>query len=126
MHIDVSRAFLHVKVQWPLLVLLPVEDHRKNVAGNTGLFRECTARGTPQAVGNVVGRTTSNGGRTNWRQNLFHHKNTIFSGMTHGDVFLVTGPTSKLIEPKNKLAGVYPIGTKIIRHGSTETTKALS
>ena len=38
-------------------------------------------------------------------KNLFHEKKNNISGMTHGDDFVVTGPTARLIELKNKLAG---------------------
>ena len=74
--------------------------------------RACKARGTPQPIGHEVGRTISDGGSTKLEQrskNLFHHKNNLLSGMTHGDDFVVTGPTSKLIELKKKVEGVCPI-----------------
>ena len=55
-------------------------------------------------------------------KNLFHHKNNKISAMTHGDDFVATEPTAK----QNKLAGVYPIETKIISQGSTESIRALN
>ena len=45
----------------------------------------------------------------------FRHEEHRDSGMTHGDDFVVTGPSDGLVaDIKNKIAGVYPIKTKII------------
>ena len=46
--------------------------------------------------------------------------------MTHGDDVVVTGPTERLTECKNEMTGVYPIRTKLISYGSTESIKALN
>ena len=35
--------------------------------------------------------------------------------MTHGDDFVLTGPTKGLTEFENKMTGVYPIKAKVIR-----------
>ena len=56
-------------------------------------------------------------------KNLFRHEGHEDSGMTHGDDSVVTGPTLGLLELKNKIAGVYPIKTRFISHGSTESIK---
>ena len=40
---------------------------------------------------------------------LLYHKTNNTSRMTHGDDFVVAGPTCKLFELKNKLAGMCPI-----------------
>ena len=51
--------------------------------------------------------------------------------MTHGDDFVVTGPTDRLANLKNNMAGVYPIKTKVIsfwlnrKHHSAEHKIAL-
>ena len=59
-------------------------------------------------------------------KNLFCRKVHQVSGMTHGDDFVLTGPTERLAEFKSKMKGVYPIKAKIINHGSTESIKALN
>ena len=46
--------------------------------------------------------------------------------MTHGDGFVVTRPTARLIDVKNKIAGVYQIKTKIVGHGAMESVKRCS
>ena len=53
-------------------------------------------------------------------KNLFRHK------VTHGDDFVVTGPTDRLAELKNKIGGVYPIKTIFISYGSTESINSLN
>ena len=63
--------------------------------------RACTAQERPQAIGNAAGRIGMEIGTE-----LRHH---IISGMAHGDDFVVTGPTVRLIGLENKLAGVCPI-----------------
>ena len=45
-------------------------------------------------------------------KNVFRHGGHAISGMTHGDEFVVAGLTARLIDLKNKIAGVYPIVTK--------------
>ena len=42
-------------------------------------------------------------------KNLFHHKENRVSGLAHGDDFVVTGPTKKLMEFEGKMTSVYPI-----------------
>ena len=46
--------------------------------------------------------------------------------MTHGDDFVLTGPTERLTELENKMMGVYPIKTKIIKYGSSESIRTLN
>ena len=46
--------------------------------------------------------------------------------MTHGDDFVLTGPTERLTEFKNKMRGVYSIEAKIISRGSSESIKTLN
>ena len=45
--------------------------------------------------------------------------------MTHGDDFVVTGPTDRFADLKYIIA-VSPIKTKFISYGSTESIKALN
>ena len=53
-------------------------------------------------------------------KNLFHQERSQVSGMTHGDDFVLTGPTKRLTEFENKMTGVCPIKAKIISYGSSE------
>ena len=46
--------------------------------------------------------------------------------MTHGDNFVLTRPTKKLMEPERKMTSVYPIKAKIIGHGSPKSIKTLN
>ena len=46
--------------------------------------------------------------------------------MTHGDDFVLTGPTERLTEFVNEMTGVYPINAKVISYGSTESIKPKS
>ena len=55
MHIDVSRAYFHVKAQRLVLKRLRVKDRMGTDAGR----RACTARGTRPATGNVICKSTS-------------------------------------------------------------------
>ena len=59
-------------------------------------------------------------------KNLFHHKENRVSGLTHGDDFVLAGPTNKLMEFEGKMASVYPIKAKIISYGSPKSIKTLS
>ena len=64
-----------------------------------------------QATGSVIGRK--------WgfqlglsSKNLFHHKEERVSGLTHGDDFVLTGPTRRLMEFEKEMMSVYPIKAK--------------
>ena len=46
--------------------------------------------------------------------------------MTHGDDFVLTGPTKKLVEFERKMTSVYPIKAKIISNGSPKNIKTLN
>ena len=59
-------------------------------------------------------------------KNLFRQERHQVSGMTHGDDFVLTGPTEQLTEFEDKMTGVYPIKAKLISYGSTESIKALN
>ena len=41
--------------------------------------------------------------------------------MTHGDDFVLTGPTKKLMEFERKMTNVYPIKAKVIGCGSSKS-----
>ena len=122
MHIDVSRAHFHAKAQRFVLVRLPVENIMSASAGTKGLLKQ-SMYGTRDAA--------SNWGR-DWQKhvgvsskNLFHQERHQVSGMTHGDSFVLTGPTERLTEFENKMTGMYPTKAKVISHGSTQSIKAL-
>ena len=46
--------------------------------------------------------------------------------LTHGDDFVLTGPTKKLMEFERKMTSVYPIKAKVIGCGSSKSTKTLN
>ena len=48
------------------------------------------------------------------------------SGLTHGDDFVLTGPTKRLMEFENEMNNVYPIKAKIISLGSPKSIKTLN
>ena len=48
------------------------------------------------------------------------------SGLTHGDDFVLTGPTKKLVESETKMTSVHPIKAKIIGYGSPKSIKTLN
>ena len=82
-----------------------------------------------QATGSVIGRKTSRNGDFNLdsaRRTCFNHKENQVSGLTHGDDFVLTGPTKRLTEFENEIKSVYPIKAKIIRLGSSRSIKTLS
>ena len=47
------------------------------------------------------------------------------SGLTHGDDFVLTRPTKRLMEFERKMTSVYPIKSKIIGYGSPTSIKTL-
>ena len=59
-------------------------------------------------------------------KNLFHHGRNRVSGLTHGDDFVLTGPTKRLMEFENKMTSVHPIKAKIISYGSSKSIKTLN
>ena len=97
MHIDVSRAFFHAKAQRPVLIRLPLEDRVGTCAGKIGLMKK-SMYGTRDADSNW---------ERDWQEhvksysfqlglsskNLFHRGRNRASGITHGDDFVLTGPT---------------------------------
>ena len=88
MHFDVSRAYFHAKAQRPVLIRRPLEDRMGTDAAKVGL------------MGISIGTQFDN---------MFHHKENRVSGLTHGDDFVLTGPTKKLMEFDRKKTSVYPI-----------------
>ena len=46
--------------------------------------------------------------------------------MTHGDDFVLTGPTEKLLEVERKMTSMYPIKAKVISNGSSKSIKTLN
>ena len=58
--VNVSRAHVHAKAQGPVLVRLPVEGRMRSDIGNLDCRgRTCTAHGTRQASGSVIGNNIS-------------------------------------------------------------------
>ena len=108
MHIDVSRAYFHAKAQRPVLI----RDRLGSDAGKIHLMRK-SMYGTRDAASNW---------ERDWQEhvkswgfqlglsskNLFHHVENRVSGLTHGDDFVLTGPTKRLMEFENKMTSVYP------------------
>ena len=130
MHIDVSRAYVHAKAQRPVLIRLPVEDRMGTDAGKVGLMKK-SMYGTRDAASNWECDWQKN--VTTWgfqlgvsSKNLFHHKENRVSGLTHGDDFVLTGPTKMLKEFENGMTSVYPIKAKIISLGSPKCIKTLN
>ena len=58
--------------------------------------------------------------------NVFHHKENRVLGLTHGDDFVLTGPTKKLMEFERKMTNVYPIKAKVIGYGSSKSIETLN
>ena len=127
MHIYVSHENFHAQAQMPVRVRLLAEDQRKMMQGKFGLLKrsmyvarhaasnwECDGQEHIKRWNYEVGQRS---------KILFHLRNNKISAMTHDD-FVVTGPVFNLIGLKNKRSGVYPIQTKIISRGSTESIKA--
>ena len=130
MHIDVSRAYFHAKAQRPVLIRLPVEDRLGTDARKVGSMKK-SMYGTRDAASNWE-RDWQEHVR-NWgfqlglsSKNLFHHKENRVSGLTHGDDFVLTGPTKRLTEFENEMTSVYPIKAKIISLGSPKSIKTLN
>ena len=46
--------------------------------------------------------------------------------MTHGDDFVLTGPTKRLMEFERKMTSVYPTKAKITSYGSPKSIKTLN
>ena len=129
MHIDVSRANFHVKAQRRVLIRLPVEDKIGTVAGRIGSMKKSMC-GTRDAASNCERDLQEHVKDWGFRlglssKNLFRHKDDGISGLTHGDDFVLTGPTKRLMEFENKMTSVYPIKAKIIGHGSSKSIKTL-
>ena len=130
MHIDVSRAYFHAKAQRPVLIRLPAEDKMGPDAGKVGLMKK-SMYGTRDAASNWERDWQENIKKWGFQlgpssKNLFHHKENQVTGLTHGDDFVLTGPTKRLTEFENKMKSVYPIKAKVISFGSSESIKTLN
>ena len=128
MHIDVSRAYFHAKAQRPVLIRLPVEDRMGTDAGKVGLMKK-SMYGTRDAASNWERDWQENVKKSGFQlglswKNLFQEDRV--SGLTHGDDFVLTGPTKKLVEFERKMTSVYPIKAKIIGFGSPKSIKTLN
>ena len=130
MHIDVSRAYFHAKAQRPVLIRLPAEDRMGTDEGKVGLMKK-SMYGTRDAASNWERDWQENVERWGFQlglssKNLFHHKEHQVSGLTHGDDFVLTGPTKRLMEFKKEMTKVYPTKAKIISFGSSQSIKTLN
>ena len=97
MHIDVSRAYFHVRAQRLVLIRLPVEDRIGTDAEKIGLMKK-SMYGTRDAASNWERDWQEHVKDLGFRlglssKNLFHHEEDRISGLTHGDDFVLTGPT---------------------------------
>ena len=126
MHIDVSRAYFRGRVQRPVLIRLSMGTD----AGKVELMKK-SMYGTRCAASNWERDWQEHA--KNWgfqlglsSKNLFHHKENRVSGLAHGDDFVFTGATKKLIELDWKMTSAYPIKAKIISHGSPKSIKTLN
>ena len=104
------------------MIRLPLEDRMGTAAGKVRLMMK-SMYGTRDAASHS---------EIDWQEhvkkwgfqiglsskNLFHHKEDRVSDMTHGDGFVLTGPTKKLVELERKMTSVYRIKGKIISYGS--------
>ena len=59
-------------------------------------------------------------------KNPLHYKENRVSGLTHGDDFVLTGPTKKLMEFEKKMTSGCPIKAKILSYGSPKSIKTLN
>ena len=108
-------CILHAKEQKAVLVLLAVEDQRKNGAGHVRHMKSRDQLGMPLAESfqhweYKLGQNS---------KNMYHQKQNNVSGMTHGVDFTDNGTTASLIELNNKSSGLYPIEKIISAKGST-------
>ena len=119
-----------MKAQRPVLIRLPAEDRMGTDAGKVGLMKK-SMYGTRDAASNWERDWQSHLLKWGFQlgassKNLFHHKEDQVSGLTHGDDFVLTGPTEKLREVKRKMKEAYPIKAKTISYGSSESIKTLN
>ena len=130
MHIDVSRAYFHAKVQRPVLARFPAEDRMSTDAGKIGLMKK-SMYGTRDAASNWERDWQEHVKKWGFQlglspKNLFHHKENLVSGLTNGDDFVLTGPTKRLTEFENEMTSVYFIKAKIISLGTPKSIKTLN
>ena len=110
-----------------MLIRLPAEKRMGTDAGKVGLM-EKSMYGTRDAASNW--ERDWQGHVLKWgfqlgasSKNLFHHKEDRVSGLTHGDDFVLTGPTEKLMEIERKMKEAYP---RVIKeHQNVEQEVAL-
>ena len=131
MHIDVSRAFFHAKAWRLVLIRLPLEDRMGTDAGKVGLMKKKSMYGTRDAASNWERDWQEHVKKSGFQmglssKNLSHHKENRVSGLTHGDDFVLTGATKKLMEFERKMTSVYPMKAKIISYGSPKSIKTLN
>ena len=71
--------------------------------------RACLARGMQQATGSAIGKNISKVYQSGLSsENLFRHEGHRVSGLTHGDDFVVTGPTNRVADLRNNTARSVP------------------
>ena len=129
-HFQSCTSTCHVRTSTRRPRDLPVEDRMGTDVGKVGLMKK-SMYGTRDAASNW--ERDWQGHARNWgfhlglsSKNLFHHKENRVSGLTHGDDFVLTGPTKKLMEFERKMTNVSPIKAKIISYGSPKSIKTLN
>ena len=61
-HVHISKR----RLRGPVLIRLPVEDRMGSDAGKMGLMKKTMYGGTRPAITNVIGKSTSGTGASNW------------------------------------------------------------
>ena len=130
MHIDVSRGYFHAKAQRPVLIRHPAEDRMGTDEEKVGLMTK-SMYGTRDAASNWERDWQDNVKKWGFQlglssKNLSYHKEHQVSGLTHGDDFVLTGPTKRLMEFNKEMKKMYPTKEKIISFGSQESIKTLN
>ena len=118
MHIDVSRAYFLAKAPRPVLIRPRRREDWPNEEEHVRY------EGGSQQLGTRLARASQ--GLRNQTRNLFHHEDNRVSGLTHGDDFVLTGPTKRLMKFESKMTSVYSIKAKIISYGSSKSIKTLN
>ena len=123
-HIDVSRAYFHAEAQRHVCAdtITCGGQNLAPVLENMGLLKK-SMYGPRDAASNWERDWQEHVKRWSFQLGL-SWKETSFR-MTHGDDFVLTGPTERLTEFENKMTGVYPIKAKVISYGSSESIKTL-
>ena len=123
MFTDVPRAHFDAKAQRPVVVRFPVVDQFKNDAGHFGLLNRA-GYGTRDAASNCERDWQTRLKQWEYKLVQSSHKN---QNIWYDAWRRLRGHRDNSQAHRlNKLAGVCPIQTKIIRLGSAESIKAMN